>query len=336
MTKCTPSSVFILACALVSGVTLAAQQPNTFFVEPVFDFGRVMRGTVVEHSFVLKNTGGEPLRLGNVRMSPALTLTRGAARLEPGAEGSFHFRLDTSKVQGAFDGIILVSFGAALPVAELTFTGVVVPPVEASPPAFFVAVDRGQVQEQSVEIRSAEAEPVRIESIDFSSARAAIALQTVEEGRRYRLKLTVRGDGAAGKTTQLVRVTTSSKTMPLLQIPVNTYVRERVYTFPETVDMGALPLSVIRRDPSILGRTAQTLMIYRKGATGFAAKASSDIPALSLKPERGPAGDRWQFTVTLNEDLLTAGPIRGAIVIETNDPEFPRLTVPVSGHIMER
>jgi hypothetical protein len=328
--------VFILACALVSSASSASQRTNAVFVAPVFDFGRVMRGTIVEHSFVMKNNGAEPLRLGNVRMSPALALTRGAARVEPGADGSFHFRLDTSKVQGAFDGVILVSFGASQPVAELTFKGVVVPPIEASPPAFFVAVDRGQVQEQSVEIRSAEAEPVRIESVDFSSERAAIALETVETGRRYRLRLTVRGEGDAGKTTQLIRLTTSSKTMPVLQIPVNTYVRERVYTFPEAVDMGALPASAIRKDPSILGRTAQTLMIYRKGTKGFEAKASSDIPALSLRSERGPAEDRWQFTVMLNEALLTAGPIRGSIVIETNDPEFPRLTVPVSGHILER
>ena len=336
MTKRTLSSVFILACALVSGVSLSSQQPNTFFVDPVFDFGRVMRGTIVEHSFVMKNNGAEPLRLGNVRMSSALALTRGAARIEPGAEGSFHFSLDTAKVHGAFDGVILVSFGASLPVAELTFKGVVVPPIEASPPAFFVAVDRGQVQEQSIDIRGAEAEPVRIEKVDFSSERAAIALETVEEGRRYRLKLTVRGEGDAGKTTQLVRLTTSSKTMPLLQIPVNTYVRERVYTFPDAVDLGALPVSVIRQDPSILGQTAQTLMVYRKGSKGFEVKASSDIPALSLTSERGPAGDRWQFTVSLNEALLTVGPIRGAIVIETNDPEFPRLTVPVTGHILER
>jgi|SRR5688572_855556 len=336
MTKRTVSSVFILACALASVATSASQRTDAIFVDPVFDFGRVMRGTVVEHRFVMKNDGAEPLRLGSVRMTPALTLMRGAARIEPGAEGAFHFRLDTSKVQGAFDGVILVSFGASLPPAELTFKGVIVPPLEVSPPAFFVAVDRGQVQEQSVEIRNAEAEPVQIEDVDFSSERAAVALETVEEGRRYKLKLAVKGDGSAGKASQLIRLTTSSKTMPVLQIPVHTYVRERVYTFPEAVDLGALPVSVIRKDPAILGQTAQTLMVYRKGSTGFEVKASSDIPALSLGFERGPAGDRWQFTVTLNEALLIVGPIRGAIVIETNDPEFPRLTVPVSGHILER
>lgn len=336
VTKPTLSSVFILACTLMSGASSASQRTNAIFDDPMFDFGRVMRGTVVEHSFVLKNDGAEPLRLGNVRMSPALTLTRGAARVAPGAEGSFHFRLDTSKVHGAFDGVILISFGASVPVAELTFKGVVVPPLEASPPALFVAVDRGQVQEQSVEIRSAEAEPVRIESVDFSSDRAAVALETVEEGRRYRLTLAVRGEGDAGKTTQLIRLTTSSKTMPVLQIPVSTYVRERVYAFPEAVDLGALPVSAIRKDPSLLGRTAQTLMIYRKGTKGFEARATSDIPALSLRSERGPAEDRWQFTATLNEALLSVGPIQGAIVIETNDPEFPRLTVPVAGHILER
>ncbi|MDP2971188.1 MAG: hypothetical protein Q8P64_18560, partial [Deltaproteobacteria bacterium] len=60
----------------------------------------------------------------------------------------------------------------------------------------------------------------------------------------------------------------------------------------------------------------------------------SDLPVLDLKWERGPKGDRYQITVTLLKDNITSGPIKGNIVIETNDPEFPSLTVPVTGFIL--
>jgi hypothetical protein len=329
--------VVLLICGLSSDGIGASRQTKSLFVTPAFEAGRVMRGIPVDHTFVLKNDGPEALQLGNVRMSKALTLMRGAARVEPGAEASFQFRLDTSQLSGAFEGKILVSFGnASVPDAELTVTATVVAPIEASAPGFFVSVDRDQVQEQSVEIRGQEKEPLRIEKVDFSSERASVALETVDEGRRYLLKLTVKGEGAAGRRTELIRLTTSSRSMPVFQIPVNTNVRERVYTFPDAVDLGALPISAIRKNPKLLAQTAQTLMIYRKATKEFRAEASSDVPALSIRAEPGPAGDRWQFTVTLNEALVNAGPIRGSIIIETNDPEFPRMTVPVSGHILDR
>jgi hypothetical protein len=337
MPKLTLTPVLLLICALTSDGIDASRQTQSPFANPAFDAGRIMRGTPVEHTFVLKNDGQEALQLGNVRMSKALTLIRGAARVEPGSEASLQFKLDTSQLSGAFDGKILVSFAnASSPDAELKFTATVVSPIEATAPAFFVTVDRDQVQEQSVEIRGLETEPLRIEKIDFSSARAAVALETVEEGRRYRLKLTVKGQGAAGRQTDLIRLTTSSGRMPVFQIAANTYVRERVYTFPDAVDLGAVPISAIRKNPELLTQTAQTLMIYRKGIREFHARATSDVSALSIHSEQGPEGDRWQFTLTLSEALVNVGPIRGSIVIETNDPEFPRLTVPVSGHILDR
>jgi len=322
----------------LAGVAIgAAEQQRPVFPESAFNFGRVTRGTVVEHAFVLRNEGTETLRLRNVTMSPALALTQAPARVNPGTEAPLLFRLDTSSLRGAFEGVIIVSFGdASLPDAELTFSGVVVSPIEASPTAFFVVVDRGQTQEQSLDIRSHETDPLYIEKVEFSSERAAVAVETLEEGRRYRLKLTAHGDGVAGKRTEVIRLATTSKRMPVLRIPVHTYVRERVYTFPEAIDMGAIPISAIRKTPHLLKQTAQTLMVYRKGTSGFVAKASSDVPALVLDSQRGPAEDRWQFTLTLNEAHITPGPIQGSVLIETNDPEFPRLRVPVAGRILDQ
>ena len=159
-------------------------------------------------------------------------------------------------------------------------------------------------------------------------------LETLEEGRRYRLSLVLNADGPGGKKMESILVNTSSRTQPLLTIPANTYLRERVYTFPDAVDLGGLRISDIKAHPDLLQRTSQTLMVYQSGGTDFQVRLRTDLPMLELKSERGPTGDRYQSTVTLIGDKLQAGPIRGSIVIETNDPEFPTLTVPVSGEIM--
>jgi hypothetical protein len=48
----------------------------------------------------------------------------------------------------------------------------------------------------------------------------------------------------------------------------------------------------------------------------------------------GSKGDRWQATITIKDAELNPGPISGSIVVETNDREFQKLTVPVVGMIL--
>ena len=97
----------------------------------------------------------------------------------------------------------------------------------------------------------------------------------------------------------------------------NTYLFERVRTFLDVVDFG----TVRANDP---GRTPQTLMIYQADGSDFQVKVSTDAPALLLKSERGPKGDRYQVTVSLIGNALKAGPINGSITIETSDTQFPK------------
>jgi hypothetical protein len=76
-------------------------------------------------------------------------------------------------------------------------------------------------------------------------------------------------------------------------------------------------------------------MIYQSGGSDFRVRLRSDLPELDLKWERGQQGDRYQATVSLIRAKLRPGVLRGAIVIETNDSQFPEITVPVSGAILD-
>jgi hypothetical protein len=119
----------------------------------------------------------------------------------------------------------------------------------------------------------------------------------------------------------------------LITIAANTLLRERVYTFPDEVDFGTVSLSALDRDPGLLQTVTQTLMVYQYQGVDFTAQMTTMLP-LALVSARGPLKDRYQNTLTLKRDQLQVGPIRGSIQIETNDPEFPELTVPVVGSIV--
>jgi len=328
-----------LVCLLFALPAVAGgEAPKAVFQQIRFDFGRAMHGSEVEHDFWLKNEGSKVLKIVKASMTAPLRVTRMPRELAPGGEDLIHFRLDTAALSGPFKGQITVFLNDPdLPEADLSFEGVVIPPVEVAPlPAFFVSGLRGKEASASLEIINHEAEPLRIGKIEHASERFTTNLETLRPGERYRLTLILKPDGPGGRKTEPITVATSSGVQPTLEISANTYLHERIYVFPDSVDLGAIPISQIRKNPALLGTLAQTLMVYQEEGSDFRAALRTDLPMLNLKWERGPKGDRYQATISLDPDKVNVGFYDGLLIIDTNDPASPRLTVAISGRILNQ
>jgi hypothetical protein len=308
----------------------ASNGSHAVFPEARFDFGEVPSGVVVEHDFAVNNQGTAPMVIEKVSMTSPLLVTGMPHAVAPGAEGRIHFKQDTANLGGRFEGTILVFLtDPALPQVNLTFAGHIIPPIELSPmPAFFVAGQRGRGNRAGIEIVNHESQPLRIEKIEHATERFTTQLETLKRGQRYRLTLILKPDGPSGKSADAILMRTSSKRMPVLKVNANTYLYERVHTFPDAVDFGTWRAGDA-------GGAALTLMTYQEGGTDFKAQLSTDIPGLTLKSERGPKGDRYQAEISLIFQKTRVGPIKGSIFIDTNDREFPRIVVPVYGQIVE-
>src|SRR5260370_19571469 len=109
-----------------------------------------------------------------------------------------------------------------------------------------------------------------------------------------------------------MRIRTSSQRMPVLNVDTNTYLYERVHTFPDVVDFGTWRAAEA-------GGAAMTLMIHQEGGSCFRVQLSSDVPCLSLKSETGPKVGRYQVEITLVPEKVRMDPIKRSIVIGTND-----------------
>ena len=305
--------------------------PKAVFPEAQFDFGEVLAGAVVEHDFALRNLGSGPMLIEKVSMTAPLLVTQMPHEVTAGAEGKIHFKLDTANLEGRFEGAILVSLNdPALPQANLTLAGRVVRPIEVTPmPAFFVPGQRGRGGWAAIEIVNHEPQPLRIDKIENATDRFGTSLEILKPGQRYRVTLTLKPDGPSGKSVEPIVIRTSSRKMPVLKLDANTYLFERVHNFPEVVNFGTLRVGEA-------GGAALSLMIYQEGGTDFQVKLNTDVPFLSLQGERGQKADRYQVKITLITEKIRVGPIKGFIFIDTNDAEFPRVIVPVSGQIVER
>jgi hypothetical protein len=328
------SIVLLLSAARLD----ASEQPKAEFTSMLFDFGKVVEGEKIRSHFVVRNRGTVTLNITGFRMSTPLQALRVPPEIRPGGEEILEFVLDTSGLKGDFEGrIILTLNDPQLSEPELVFRGRVLPRMEVLPvPAFYVAGTRGQPKQSSLEIVNHLPEPVVITAVQHPTERFTTKLETLVEGQRYKLTLTLNPAGPGGKHTETIVLRTSNASLPLFQIPANTYLHERVYTFPDVLDMGVLRLAGPQFDRMLTAQAAQTLMVYQTGGKSFDIKLSSDLPSLQLKAERGSQADRWQITAMLMPDKIEPGPIKGSITIETNDPEFRRLLVPVTGIIVPR
>jgi len=196
-----------------------------------------------------------------------------------------------------------------------------------------VATEQGTTGVSSIEIVNRQTQPLEITGIEDSSTRFTALVETVEAGRRYRLSVTFDTKGQHGKVAEWLHLETNRDR---LSIPVHTEVIPRVYAFPKSVDMGKFSISDIRGNPQTARTAAQILMVYRKNTPDFEIEVSSNILFLNIKSEQGPQGDRWENTLWLDPERVQPGDFSGTIVIETNDPEVPKLEVPVSGVLLDK
>jgi hypothetical protein len=322
-----PFAASLLLCL----AALQAQAPTATEPPSSFEFGTAIQGTPVTHVFVLRNPSATPLRILGVSLSPGLRISGFPAQVGPNHQIDLPVSFSTSGMRGPYSGELRLRLDdPGRPEAVFTMAGVVVPPIEFRPyAAFFVTGDRRTPARASIEIVNHQEAPLRITRLEYPSERFDARVESVEEGRRYRLSITLPTDAAAGVREDVIQLHADDGR--ILRVAANTRLRERVYTFPADVDLGTIPYELLDDDGGDV--PAQTLMVYQVGGADFQARFTTGIKGLAIAAERGPKGDRWQATVTLERSAAAAGPIQGSIVIETNDPEFPRLVVPVKGFV---
>jgi hypothetical protein len=130
-----------------------------------------------------------------------------------------------------------------------------------------------------------------------------------------------------------ITLQTSSKKEPVLLIGANTFIHERVHTFPEDLDFGTVESAQVKTNGNLRETLTQVLMVYQDGGTNFQATATTDLPFLTARAEPSATGKQVQIEVALNPDALPAGDFQGHLELLTNDREFRRMQINVKGHV---
>ncbi len=289
----------------------------------------------VEHTYYLCNQGTDTVQVARIALTPPLQVKKINSKIPPNEVGQLVIALGTPRQLGEYQGAIEVTFkNKDLPPLPLEFSGRITPVIEVQPlPAFFLATTHGRTNSASLELLNKDSEPLQITDVQFPNADCQLKVLPLEAGRRYRLELVLRASAKPGRKRENITLLTSSKKQPRVLIQANTLVRERVYTFPERVDLGRIQLSQLKSNPALTNLINQKLMVYQEGGKHLEATASTDLDGLNLGTERSTLGDRCEIQVQIALGRLAPGPLDGVIRVKTNDRDCPSLEVPVQGMV---
>ncbi len=125
-------SIFLSGLAL-TGMTQSQTETSTqgaeiTFVEDTKNFGDIIQGDVVEHTFKYQNTGNQPLILSNVLVTCGCTATNWPRDpLAPGKSAEITVRFDSKGKNGAQNKIITVVSNAVNPREKVSIKSNVLP-----------------------------------------------------------------------------------------------------------------------------------------------------------------------------------------------------------------
>lgn len=322
-----------LIIAPVADALAQSSDPLELVAEPSFDFGRVLQGETISHVFLLRNATDRPLAIEGAEISQPGLKARYRRIVPAGGEAKIVADWNIAQASGELEGQILLKTDDPLrsPIL-LSLTATVVPPIDVLPySAAFFSLYRGETGEQSLTILNNMNRPVKLTGIDAGNCQCVGRLETIAEGREYKLVVTADGIGEPGRYRRSLTVLTDNADNARISIGVNVLIKSDVYANPEDVDFGRVKLADLAGRPNMLALLTQTFIVKkRQGELGITGVVT-DLPFLAIARDPPGRSQIHRFDVGLDFEKLAAGPIDGSIRITTDDSRFPELIIPVRG-----
>jgi len=195
--------------------------------EPNFDFGSADSQAVIEHTFVFKNTGDTTLEITQARPACGCTVAELTEKnVPPGGESRLTARLSLQGRTGHQSKAITIhSNDPENPQYRVNMAGMVYQSVRVTPERLmFGQVAPGQETHQTVEVVGMSQTAFNIVRVEPTDASLSAAVETVEEGKQYRINLTLKGPQQPGPLSYLLRIFTDHPGREVIDMPVSAHV----------------------------------------------------------------------------------------------------------------
>lgn len=303
-----------------------ASGPRAFFPEPVYNFGTVIVGETVKHSFAFTNTGDQTLEIQDVKSTCGCT-TAGAwsRRTEPGKSGSIPVEFHT----GHFNGPVVkeVSVTCNEPGHKtfvLKLQGVVWHPIAVSPAGatFSGVLENPTNMFRTIRITNQEDYPLILREPKSNQRAVAAEIITNEPGKSYELTVKLVPPLGAGHVFGEISIPTSSTNMPVITVPVWAIAQPAVMVLPARLELPVGPFTnQLTRSISVRNNDSAPLEL------SDVTVSAKDVEAKVYELQKGE-----NFSVLLGFPVGFAA-TRGQtfeLSFKSNNPKFPVVKVPIT------
>ncbi len=303
--------------------------PRIFCAHPNFDFHNVDEGGDIVHEFHIVNKGKSTLKITNVSTSCGCTAAvEDKKEILPGGKGIIKATYHTKGRPGHATKVITVACNDPVnPNFQMKLDMTVIREIDTQPDKIYLYnVPHGQAQTSTVKILGKPKTNFKVLSADVQNKSVSIVsiVPTVDTGSNRKgavLTVNVPADKAIGNFTDTIKVMTNSKKHPEVDVDVWGEVVGKFTYAPHSVYFSQhqnTPLTVTfnSQDP-------KNFAIRNVVSTKHLAHASLK------KVSYGGGVEQYQVSITPASSFPKDSDGKDSIVVTTNDPEQPTVSIDV-------
>jgi uncharacterized cupredoxin-like copper-binding protein len=232
---------FLLACSLSFAQLLS---PKISFQQIEYDFGTVEQGTIVKHSFIITNNGGDILEIKDVSASCGCTAADPEKKeLKPGESTNINLQFNTNGRSGSQRKSVFVETNdPENSKLELKIYGTVVKKMKESagsnkPKIYFSesqhdfgSVKEGNVVDYIFKFSNKGDSPLEIKDVKTSCGctAALISSKTIEPGQEGTLKVELNTKNKSGKMSRSVTINSNDPDEPNKILSISADVKKAI------------------------------------------------------------------------------------------------------------
>ncbi|MGH7906312.1 MAG: DUF1573 domain-containing protein [Candidatus Binataceae bacterium] len=304
---------------------IAGPQPKLVIAHPVYNFGGVLNGPPVGHTFTIRNAGDAELIIGQVIASCGCTAAKPTrTHIPPGQTSQIAVEINTKVLSGQSEHtVMLLTNDPQNPKAVLKLVGDVKLQVTATPPDLdFGKIAHGAGATRNLVLTALNQKGFEAGAIKNSNPNIKIQQAQAARGEKgVTLKVALLKTMPVGPFVDTINISTNRAPVA---VSVFGSVTGEINVDPPQVSFGLVP----HRQSAM--RIVRLVNSGKRDVKLIGISTSNDSVIVKVQPIA--PGRQYKITLRLRENTPD-GQVRGQLVLKTDDPEQPTVTIPYYGII---